>query len=329
MEQRIVKKIIYLFIIAMLFSGVYVLIGNRLFKNEYNKVISVGYPPVSTSLPLFVAIEEGLFDKRGLTVNPVRFETANQIVEALVTDRIDATSVCADYPLLSVATLKSDTFKIYAWEMLDTTIAFDMILAKRGSNIKTLADLDGKTIATYPGSQLKHYLGLILSNALDFTPNTTIVEMAPANHISALASGSVDALFTLEPLATIALVNEVAQVVSTSPISKYIGDGEPMPAASFAVSTSFTSKHPEISKSFVNAMWEAIALINEDQEKYRYLYPKFTAITAKLAERIPVTHFATVADMDFKLFQKEIDILFQADLLEKNIRAEDLIYGEE
>jgi len=50
-----------------------------------------------------MAIDQKLFTDRGLTIEPVRFDTANQITEALVANRIDATSVSADFPFLTMA----------------------------------------------------------------------------------------------------------------------------------------------------------------------------------------------------------------------------------
>jgi len=288
--------------------------------------IKVGYPSVSTSLPLFVALEEGLFKEKGLRIEPVRFETANQMVDALAAGDIQATSVCADYPLLSLADRDGEAFRIYAWEMLDTLIPFDMILSRKGSDIRSLSDLEGKKIATFPGSQLKHYLGLILEKALGRLPDVTIIEMAPDEQISALASGAVDALFTLEPMALMAVLEGVGQIVESSLISTYIGGGKPLPAASFALSTAFIREDPKTAEKFAKAMWKAIHMINKDQTRYRYLYPRFTNISEELAGQIPVTNFATVQDMDIRLFQKEADILFEAGLLEKKLRVKDLVY---
>lgn len=288
--------------------------------------IKVGYPAVSTSLPLFVALEEGLFRKQGLRIEPVRFETANLIVEALAAGDIQATSVCADYPLLSVAAQQEDAFRIYAWEILDTIIPFDLILSRKGSDIHELADLEGKKIGTFPGSQLKHYLELILKNALGRLPEVTILELAPAEHLPALASGEVDALFTLEPMALMAVIQDIGQVVEASPISRYIGGGQAMPAASFAISTAFIREQPKLSLKFVKAMGKAIGRVNKDQERYRYLYPRFTNISAELAPQIPVTNFATVKDMDLSLFQKEADILFEAGLLPRRLSVGKLMY---
>lgn len=290
------------------------------------RTIKVGYPAVSTSLPLFVAIEEGLFKEQGLTIEPVRYETANQIVDALVAGEIDATSVCADYPLLSMAAKQEDAFRIYAWEMLDTIIPFDLILSRKGSSIRSLADLEGKKIGTFPGTQLKHYLELILQKALGRVPGVTIIEMTPAEQIPALASGEVDALFTLEPMALMAVLQDVGQIIEQSPISKYIGDGRPFPAASFALSTRFLQKDGKTAKKFAKGMWKAIKRINKEQEKYRYLLPRFTNISAELAPQIPVTNFAALKDMDLSLFQKEADILYDAGLLEKKIDVRRLVY---
>jgi chorismate mutase-like protein len=289
-------------------------------------LIKVGYPPVSTSLPLFVALEEGLFKEKGIRIEPVQYATANQIVAALAAGEIQATSVCADYPWLSLAAREEAVFKIYAWEMLDTLIPFDLILSRKGSAIHRLADLEGKAIGTFPGSQLRHYLELILENTLGRLPAVNIIELAPADQIPALASGKIDALFTLEPMALIALLEGVGQVVETSPISKYIGGGQPMPAASFALSAAFIEAHPKSSRKFVQAMDKAIRMINKDQQRYRYLYPRFTTISTELAAQIPVTNYSTFKDMDLMLFQKEADILFEAGLLSRRLSVSNLVY---
>ncbi len=291
------------------------------------KTIKVGYPAVSTSLPLFVAIEEGLFKEQGLEVEPIPYQSANDIVDALVAGEIQATSVCADYPLLSMATQNENAFRIYGWEMLDTIIPFDLILSQKESELLSLADLEGKKIGTFPGSQLKSYLELILQKALGRSPQVTVIEMPPAEQIPALATGQIDALFTLEPMALLAVLQDVGQVIEQSPISKYLGTGKPFPAASFALSTSFIQKDDKTAKKFAKGMWKAMQRINKEQEKYRYLFPKFTTISAALAPQIPVTKFATVKDMDIQLYQKEADILFEAGLLEKRVNVQKLIYG--
>jgi len=168
---------------------------------------------------------------------------------------------------------------------------------------------------------------LIMEKALGKKVDVNIIEMAPANHISALATGSVDAVFTLEPLVTIATSKGIAKVVEGSVISKYIGEGKSIPAASFAISTTFKESYSEQSKQFVDAMVEAIELINQNQSKYNYLYPKFTPISKELAPQVPITYFSAFPNIDELLFQKEIDVLFEAGLLDIKLDAKSLLYS--
>nr|VFK60380.1 MAG: NitT/TauT family transport system substrate-binding protein [Candidatus Kentron sp. UNK]VFK69231.1 MAG: NitT/TauT family transport system substrate-binding protein [Candidatus Kentron sp. UNK] len=317
------RKALYIVIILSLI--VLAFVYNFFPKSEQN-VVKVGYPPVSTSLPLFVAIDQKIFSNKGLSIEPIRFETANQITEALVANRIDATSVSADFPFLTMAQRAPDAFKLYAWEMLDTNIPFDMILVRKDSSINSIADLHNKTVATFPGSQLRYYFQLILKKATEGTVDVTVTEMIPSNQIPALVSKSVDAIFCLEPICTIALEKGIGKILVTSPISRYISDGSPMPAASFAISSRFIQHRPKTALSFVEAMWSAIDLINANQERWRYLYPTFTPITPELAPKIPVTIFSKVNDMDLSLFQKEADILYEAGLLNRRTDVETLVY---
>ena len=52
--------------------------------------IHVAYLPVTQSLPLFVAIENGMFEREGLNVEAVRIESPNQIIDALLAGQAEA-----------------------------------------------------------------------------------------------------------------------------------------------------------------------------------------------------------------------------------------------
>lgn len=65
--------------------------------------IEVADPAVSTRLPLFVAMGEELLRGEGLKIEPVWDDNANKIGDAIVVSDIQATSVCADSPWLSMA----------------------------------------------------------------------------------------------------------------------------------------------------------------------------------------------------------------------------------
>src|SRR6185369_11475738 len=53
--------------------------------------VKIGYVPYSSSTPFFVAVEKGLFRANNLEVEPVKFQTSNEAMDALL--RGDVASV--------------------------------------------------------------------------------------------------------------------------------------------------------------------------------------------------------------------------------------------
>lgn len=296
---------------------------------ENQDLVRVGYVPVSTALPLFVAQQEGLFAAAGVEVETSRIETGNQAVEALITGRIDATAVVADLPWLTIAQRDPDLFRFYAWSVLDAEIPMDMILVPAESDIQSLMDLRGKTVATFPGSQLKSFLSAMLVQRGIEPDLVNIVELPPQNQLPALASGSADALFCLQPICTLAQDNLGARPIEASPIGRILGNGRPIAAASFGLSTDFIRERPDTARRFVEAMWRAIELVNADQARYRSLYPSFAPIPEALAPRVPVTKFMTSRDWDRTVVEREIRALRSANLLTAPIEIDRLVYRPE
>jgi NitT/TauT family transport system substrate-binding protein len=293
---------------------------------DVGQPIRVGYVPVSTALPLFVAEKEGLFKKRGLTLKLEKFETANLAVDALASGRIDATSVVADLPWLTLQQRQPGIFRHYGWSILTSDVPMDMILVKKNSNITSLAGLEGKTIGTFPGSQLKAFAGAILQFKQVPSANVRITELPPASLVGALAAGSVDAIFCLQPVCTIAQKKIGAVAIETSPISNVMGDGRPISAASFGIATAFSRNSPSRAVAFVEAMNEAMTLINADPIKYRSLYPQFSPVPPDLAAVVPVTRFMTLQNYQPEAIEREIRVLTEAGLLKAGFDHKALVY---
>ena len=82
------------------------------------------------------------------------------------------------------------------------------VLVKPDSPIKSMNDLQGKKIATIPGS-----VGIIYPKMMFkkyFNPNdVTLVPLSPNDWVSALTSSQVDAVYSVEPLSTIMIEGEL------------------------------------------------------------------------------------------------------------------------
>ena len=54
--------------------------------------IQIGYWPIASGLPFYVALEKGYFKEVGLNVEGVKFASPNQIAEAMIAGRIQGSA---------------------------------------------------------------------------------------------------------------------------------------------------------------------------------------------------------------------------------------------
>jgi len=182
--------------------------------------LKVGYLEITPNLPFFVAVEKGLFAKRGLTVEAIAFQTSNELVESLVTKRIDFTTVTALSVIQALEVATAGRVKIYQINSIPKADPTDYLLVKKESPIQKIEDLKGKKIALFPGSNFNAWAKLIFGEHFGFGDQFTTVSLPPPNHVEALAAGSVDASYCLEPTATIAVVKGVARVLDVGLVCK-------------------------------------------------------------------------------------------------------------
>ena len=129
--------------------------------------IRYGYLPIASDASFFVAVERGFFTGQGLQVEPIKFETSNQALEALVAGRVDAIAPVALEAALALETNTSGQFKMVEMTAATAQTRVHRIEVKTDSQIKTLADLRGKKVGTFPGSQMVVFLKLILGRYFD------------------------------------------------------------------------------------------------------------------------------------------------------------------
>mgnify|MGYP001569511660 CR=1 FL=1 len=163
-----------------------------------NATIRAAYLPVTQSLPLFIAIENGMFENEGLNVEAVRIESPNQIIDALLAGQVEASAPSTASGITAIADLKKPGFlKIYAFNCGTPEILNDELLAAKNSGIQSIKDLEGKRLGIIPGIQFSTVAKKILmENSVD--PSTVaLIELPVPNQLPALSSGSVYAVLTL------------------------------------------------------------------------------------------------------------------------------------
>lgn len=173
-------------------------------KNVEKKKITVGMLRLTSSAPLFIAIDKGFFQEEGLDIQVEWFDAAQPIAVATASDKIDvgATGITAGlYNMVSsgqkltIVADKGREQKGYPSSSLVVTKA----LYDQG--ITSVEQLKGKKIGiTQKGSTFQYMLGRILeSNGLTLED----VEVIPLGKISSvmasLESSQIDAAILNEP----------------------------------------------------------------------------------------------------------------------------------
>lgn len=158
--------------------------------------IKLAYIPIPYDAPIIIALREGYFKEEGLSVEEVKATFVGHVFQGVVQNQIDVL-VGGETPAMFMA-LKGGQFSIVGQTMVTKNdLAF---IARKQANISTVQDVSGKRVGLVLTS-VSHYnlWKNLVENNVD--PNSVeMIDVNPANMVSALANGEVDAIYHWEPL---------------------------------------------------------------------------------------------------------------------------------
>ena len=156
--------------------------------------IRIGYQATADWL-LFTARELKLFERVGLAPTYVKFVAGAPMIAAAESKSIDVATV-GTVPFLMGLSQGVD------WVMIGIHLEgayAEGLVARKDSGIDTLADLKGKRIGYVRGSTT-HYAVMMALRQLGLRPDqVTLLDMAPAEQVAAMAKGELDAAAAWEP----------------------------------------------------------------------------------------------------------------------------------
>ena len=291
----------------------------------YDKLekVKIGYRGHLFYLPAYVAEARGYYEEQGLEVELVEFSSTNQLVEAVINGDIDAAvgGVNSLVPL-TIESKNKGLLKIFNLGYFSK--GFDHVLVRKDSDIRTLQDLEGKTLSTWPGSSAMIFANLMLE-AEGLDGKVSVVQTKPSQQLNALSSGSVDAIFVLEPLSTISEEKGISRVLVESPITAYFMSGMYFETSVF--SSEFVNENPETVKKISAAVDDAIFFINSNPNEAKTYYSEFTSVEDSLEGKLPITTYRTSSSMNVEEFQRLADKLEKEGFLGKKVVVDSMFYG--
>jgi NitT/TauT family transport system substrate-binding protein len=255
--------------------------------------ITVGVLPIGNAAPLYLGMEKGFFREEGLELTPQVAQSGNELVTTLVSG--DSQVAFLGYVPVIVARAQGLPLKVVANADTGADIAEDewqVILSRKGSDIRQPADLKGKTIAV---NALRGVAEVGLKAALEaegVDPGSIkLLEIPFPEMPAALEARRVDAIWGVEPFLTQAL-GEGAQEV----LAPYPSLGEAFPNGTYATTDNYLEENADVMERFTRAMNRSSEYATENPEEARAVIPTFTQIPEAVAQEMRLPLWPTEID---------------------------------
>lgn len=168
----------------------------------------IGAAGATDHAPAFVGVERGIFAKHGLDVKIVMYESGVDMLNGLLNGAQDVNimgsvpflaGTSRGQPLVLIGHLHGDALSS-SYSMNVSIVATPAAGVKEGD----FKGLKGKKIGLPRGTGAEGYvLNLLTQNGMKAT-DVTLVNLSPANEVTALRQGDVDAISAYEPWASAA-----------------------------------------------------------------------------------------------------------------------------
>jgi len=292
--------------------------------------ILIGYWPIASGLPLYAGLERGFFKEAGLNVEGVKFQSAQQVAEAMITGRIHGSANGTASAVLALAEITSPgLFKIICSNPSNHKLVLDQFVVPIDSPIKSISELKGKTVASGPGIQNLTLAKMILEK--NGVTDARAIEMPIGQHVPSLAAGQLDAVYTLEPTGTAGRLRGLTRVLENGVISKYIlGNADaPWFGGSASVTSNFLKDQPELAKKYIAAYARSVDFVRKNPAQVRQHLDGFTSIDPSLVKEVPLSGFTLYnefTEADIGYFQKFFDVFTERKIFSRRVPVKPLIY---
>ncbi|EMY35358.1 putative ABC transporter substrate-binding protein [Arthrobacter crystallopoietes BAB-32] len=268
--------------------------------------VNVGVIPIVDVAPIYLGVQEGIFEEHGLDVELTPAQGGAAIVPAITSGQMDFGF--SNVTSLIIARSKGLPLQILASGSSSTgdqDADFAAVMVKPDSGIEEIADLAGKSIAV---NTLNNISDSTISAAVEEAgaDASTIdyVEMPFPDMRAALEQGNVDAIAAVEPVVTMAKGDGAVPV-----FSNYAHPVDDLTVAAYFTSDQIAEQKPEETQAFIDAMKESQAFADANPDKVREILPTYTQLDPAVIEQLTLPKFAqevnadslqTIADISLK-----------------------------
>ena len=282
--------------------------------------LTIGYSGANVFMASFVAKDQGFFAKRGMDVTLQLVQIGSVAAAAMQAGSLQVGAVTVPQFLLSVeGGVESQIVAGASFQSrTNPTIG---VVAREGSNIKSVTDFRGKRVGI-PGFNGVNHVVMVkwLKNGGVDASQVTFVETLFPQMGDLLKGGQIDAATPAEPF-----LGRIQQTKSGYLVSAYGGEVSPSYLESFYIMTrDFVQKNPKVAREFKEAIREAVDWIGKNETEARKTQVTYLKIPEPVAMSIRMPTLA--ADVQPQDVQFWIDLCRELGVTKGTATAQQVLY---
>lgn len=275
------KFFLFFFVLSLLLSACTT-------KTTEKKTIKFAVLPILDSLPMYVAQQEGLFEKHHLNVELVPVSSGPERDQLIAAKQIDGMINEVLTTILNNRTDKNVVIVRFARAATADTPLFS-IVASAKSGITTVDQLKGVKIGISEGTVIEYLTDRMLQ-AEGFSQDEILTLAVPKipDRVTLISNGELEAGTMPEPVASLLALQGATVVLADNQTPEYS-------YSTIAFRNATLESNPEAVKAFLAAIEEAVVMINTDPAKWEATLVENNILPAPLQGKFQVPTFVTAS----------------------------------
>lgn len=250
--------------------------------------VSIGVIPIVDVAPIYLGVQEGIFEEHGLEVELTLAQGGAAIIPAVESGDFDFGF--SNTTSLVIGKSRGLPLQLVAPGPQTTGEAgndFSSLLVPEDSEVESIADLEGMNVAV---NTLNNINDTVLKEGVRQAGGDrdamNLVEVAFPDMGGQLESGNVDAIMAVEPFATLAKNAGAREIYS--PYAEPIED---LMIAGYFTNTDKIENDPEVVESFIAAMKESQQYAEDNPDAAKEILSEYTQIEPEVVEQLTMPRF--------------------------------------
>lgn len=257
--------------------------------------VKVGAPPIASSVPLWLGVEAGIFEKHGIDLEIDQNATTSALIPSVVSDTLQG-AVYAwggqfagnanNLPIVGIANLSTGG----ASDEEDET----QMVTLTSSGIDDLGELRGKTIGLNTLGGALHVEAVNMLNTAGLQPDDyELISISPTEQGAALRAGRIDAALLAEPFLTMLSQQEDINQLGGAHFRLIPSQ----PIINFVVATEWAESNPDAIESLQRALAEAVGYAEDNPDEARQVLQQNLDLPEAVVEEMTLPIFDSTIDL--------------------------------